>query len=120
MAPASWAMTTRYGTLEAGKAADLVLLDADPLRDIAATRRIDTVVLKGQPLRPCAPRCDAGRRGDSCRCAAGGVEAAVARAPASHRVLDPFARVLEPFSRVFEPLSRERERGQVRIDSAST
>ncbi|HEY5780492.1 MAG TPA: amidohydrolase family protein [Lysobacter sp.] len=39
-----------YGTLEPGKAADLVLLDADPLRDIGATRRIDTVVLKGQPF----------------------------------------------------------------------
>ncbi len=37
-----------HGTLEAGKAADLVLLDADPLQDIAATRRIDTVVLKGE------------------------------------------------------------------------
>ena len=39
-----------YGTLEAGKVADLVLLDANPLRDIPATRRIDTVVLKGQPF----------------------------------------------------------------------
>ncbi|HEY5780927.1 MAG TPA: amidohydrolase family protein, partial [Lysobacter sp.] len=39
-----------YGTLEPGKAADLVLLDADPLLDIAATRRIDMVVLKGQPF----------------------------------------------------------------------
>ena len=36
------------GTLAAGKAADIVLLDADPLLDIAATRRIDTVVMKGQ------------------------------------------------------------------------
>lgn len=36
------------GTLAAGKAADLVLLDADPLLDIAATRRIDTVVMKGR------------------------------------------------------------------------
>lgn len=37
-----------HGSLAPGKAADLVLLDADPLKDIAATRRIDTVVLKGQ------------------------------------------------------------------------
>lgn len=37
-----------HGTLEAGKVADLVLLTADPLQDIGATRKIDTVVLKGQ------------------------------------------------------------------------
>ena len=36
-----------HGTLEEGKAADLVLLDADPLEDIAAIRRIDTVILRG-------------------------------------------------------------------------
>ncbi|MFC3551131.1 amidohydrolase family protein [Lysobacter cavernae] len=38
----------RYGSLAVGKAADLVLLTADPLSDINATRKIDTVVLKGQ------------------------------------------------------------------------
>lgn len=37
-----------HGTLAAGKAADILLLDADPLRDIAATRRIDTFVLRGE------------------------------------------------------------------------
>ncbi|MGO1003745.1 amidohydrolase family protein [Lysobacter sp. CA196] len=37
-----------HGRLAAGKAADIVLLDADPLRDIAATRRIDTFVLRGK------------------------------------------------------------------------
>jgi imidazolonepropionase-like amidohydrolase len=37
-----------YGTLEAGKVADVVLLDADPLRDIAATRKIHAVVQRGQ------------------------------------------------------------------------
>jgi len=37
-----------YGTLQAGKVADVVLLDADPLRDIAATRNIHTVVQRGQ------------------------------------------------------------------------
>lgn len=36
-----------YGTLAAGKVADVVLLDADPLRDIAATRRIHAVVQRG-------------------------------------------------------------------------
>ena len=37
-----------YGTLQPGKVADVVLLDADPLRDIDATRRIHTVVQRGQ------------------------------------------------------------------------
>lgn len=37
-----------HGTLAAGKAADILLLDADPLRDISATRRIDTFVLRGE------------------------------------------------------------------------
>jgi imidazolonepropionase-like amidohydrolase len=38
----------RHGTVAEGKAADLVLLDADPLKDIAAIRRIDTVILRGE------------------------------------------------------------------------
>lgn len=37
-----------HGSLAEGKAADLVLLDADPLKDIAAIRRIDTVILRGE------------------------------------------------------------------------
>ncbi len=37
-----------HGTLAEGKAADLVLLYADPLQDIAAVRRIDTVILRGE------------------------------------------------------------------------
>lgn len=37
-----------FGTVEPGKAADLVLLDADPLQDIANVRRIDAVVLNGR------------------------------------------------------------------------
>ncbi len=37
-----------FGTVERGKTADLVLLDANPLEDIANTRRIDAVVLNGR------------------------------------------------------------------------
>jgi imidazolonepropionase-like amidohydrolase len=36
------------GTVAAGRVADLVLLDADPLRDIAHTRRIRAVVYRGR------------------------------------------------------------------------
>ncbi|HZO23797.1 MAG TPA: hypothetical protein VFB37_14945, partial [Steroidobacteraceae bacterium] len=36
------------GTVERGKLADLVLLDANPLDDIANTRRIRAVVLAGK------------------------------------------------------------------------
>ena len=38
------------GTIEAGRLADLVLLDANPLEDIRNTRRIDTVVAAGRFL----------------------------------------------------------------------
>jgi hypothetical protein len=47
-APAQyWHQSDRWGTIGAGKAADLVLLDADPLSDISNTRRIDGVMLHG-------------------------------------------------------------------------
>jgi len=36
------------GTVEPGKRADLVLLDADPLVDIASTRKIAAVVVDGR------------------------------------------------------------------------
>ena len=38
------------GTIETGKFADLVLLDADPLADIRHTRRIRAVVVNGRLL----------------------------------------------------------------------
>ena len=37
-----------HGRIARGMAADLVLLQADPLEDIAAIRRIDTVILRGE------------------------------------------------------------------------
>jgi imidazolonepropionase-like amidohydrolase len=38
----------RYGTVEKGRVADLVLLDANPLEDIRNTRKIDSVILGGK------------------------------------------------------------------------
>jgi imidazolonepropionase-like amidohydrolase len=36
------------GTIEVGKRADLVLLDADPLTDVRNVQRIDAVILRGK------------------------------------------------------------------------
>jgi imidazolonepropionase-like amidohydrolase len=43
-----WNRTRDFGTIAAGKLADLVLLDGDPLSDIGNTRRVNAVVLDGQ------------------------------------------------------------------------
>jgi len=40
----------KSGSITAGKVADLVLLRADPLQDIANARQIETVVLRGNVL----------------------------------------------------------------------
>lgn len=40
------------GTVDPGKRADLVLLDADPLSDISNTRRIRGVISKGKFFAP--------------------------------------------------------------------
>ena len=45
--PAWFGKLDRYGGIEQGKAADMVLLEADPLADINATRAIRLVVLRG-------------------------------------------------------------------------
>jgi len=47
-AAAAMAVTKDVGTVEVGKTADLVLLDADPLKDISNTRRINAVVVRGR------------------------------------------------------------------------
>jgi imidazolonepropionase-like amidohydrolase len=46
--PAWFGQLDRYGAVAPGKAADLVLLDRDPLKDIAATRAIHAVVMNGK------------------------------------------------------------------------
>ena len=50
--PAEWlGLADSVGTIEPGKVADLVLLDADPLAGITNTRRISAVVLRGRLFR---------------------------------------------------------------------
>ena len=40
--------TDKYGTIEKGHAADMVLLEANPLEDIRNTRKISAVVFAGK------------------------------------------------------------------------
>ena len=46
--PALMGLSANYGAVEAGKVADLLVLEANPLEDIAATRRIEAVVQGGR------------------------------------------------------------------------
>ena len=48
--PAFLGHSDRYGAIERGKAADILILDADPLRDVRATRSIRAVIVKGRLL----------------------------------------------------------------------
>jgi imidazolonepropionase-like amidohydrolase len=46
---------TDAGTLEAGRSADFIVLDANPLDDITNTRRISAVYLRGSPVDRAQP-----------------------------------------------------------------
>jgi hypothetical protein len=47
--PAQWSgLTEKYGSIETGKKANLVILDADPIEDIRNTQNIRMVILDGQ------------------------------------------------------------------------
>lgn len=46
--PAWFGKLDRYGAVSRGKAADLVLLGSNPLKNINATRDIDTVIMRGR------------------------------------------------------------------------
>jgi imidazolonepropionase-like amidohydrolase len=43
-------ISAQAGTVETGKIADLVVLSADPLQDIANTRAIELVLQRGHPI----------------------------------------------------------------------
>lgn len=49
-------MSRDYGSLEPGKAADIVILDADPLAAITNTSRINMVFRKGRMIDAAARR----------------------------------------------------------------
>lgn len=59
------------GTIEPGKSADLLVLDADPLMDIRNTRTIHSVYVAGKPVPTIWQTCT-GRAATECKSGAGG------------------------------------------------
>ena len=43
----------RLGTIERGKLADLLVLEADPLKDIRNLRRIEMIIQEGKIIKGC-------------------------------------------------------------------
>jgi imidazolonepropionase-like amidohydrolase len=45
-------ISNEVGTLEAGKSADLIAVDGDPLADAASLTRVRFVMARGKPVDP--------------------------------------------------------------------
>jgi imidazolonepropionase-like amidohydrolase len=85
-APTAWmGVANDRGTITTGKRADLLLLDADPLADIANTRRIAGVIASGRWL----PRADLDGRLAELAARYAGIAAAAAAAPRRAAPLPP-------------------------------
>ena len=46
----AWGKQKDYGSVEKGKVADIVIIDGDPLQDIAATLRVEKFFMDGKPV----------------------------------------------------------------------
>jgi hypothetical protein len=46
----AWGKQKDYGSVEKGKVADIVIIDGDPLKDIAATQRVEKFFMDGKPV----------------------------------------------------------------------
>jgi imidazolonepropionase-like amidohydrolase len=46
----AWGKQKDYGSVEKGKVADIVIIDGDPLKDIATTQRVEKFFMDGKPV----------------------------------------------------------------------